>query len=140
MTQKNRITAELQNRAAKLRRKLEATEAEIAEREKTVDWPTARYVWGVVDSKYVKKPEPGLFRLDECDSREDYIGPDGYVYFKSNTRFASATPVTLVPTAEWDSLTEAFQSWKDSYYTAREWLRATEAVRHLIDAAQEMQE
>ncbi len=54
MARKNRTTVELQSLAAKLHQKLEATGAEIIEREKTVDWPTARYVCGVVDLKYVK--------------------------------------------------------------------------------------
>ena len=104
MIQKNTTTAELRDRAATLRLELETMEAEIAEREKSVDWPTAQYVWGVVVRNNIAKSwttSPTLLIRDDSSPDGNYVGGSGWL--------------------------------------AREWLRATEAVRRLIDATQEMQ-
>ena len=132
---------ELRDQVGALRRRLKETEAEIIEREKCVDWPTDKYVWGMVrDGSYEMPDKPGLWVLDvgeenyRCPSATDLCADRDYA------TFICATPVTLVPTCEWDMLVEAKQAWKDSDFVsvhARNYV--THAATHLISAAKEVQ-
>ena len=137
----NMTTAELRDRAAELRKALAATEAEIEVREKVADWPTAQYVWGTVrdDHGFVAT---GLWSRDEGDVY--YCAFDGAYGYKTAYRgawqFLDSTPVTFVPTAEYETLEAAQQAWKDSDYTSEQWRDAVVyASRRLISATQEVQ-
>ena len=130
-------TAELRDRATELRKALAATEAEITEREKIADWPTAQYVWGTVrdDDGFAFA---GLWSRDDGDT---YYGACGYMSAHRGVwQFRDWTPVTLVTTAEYETLEAAHQAWKDSNYTAPQWRDAvTYAAKRLSIAAQEVQ-
>ena len=141
MTPINTTTAELRDRATELRKALTATEAEIAEREKVADWPTAQYVWGTVrDGDGFDFT--GLWSRDDGDTYYLVIdGACGYMAaYRGDWQFRDSTPVTFVPTAEYETLEAAHQAWKDSDYTSEQWRDAmTHAVKRLISAAEEVQ-
>ena len=133
----NLTDSELTDRAAELRKALAATEAEITEREKMADWPTAQYVWGAVrddDGLYIT----GLWSRDDGDT---YYGACGYVAARGGVwQFRDWTPVTFVPTKQLDELAEAHQAWKDSDYTSGQWRNiVVHASCCLISATQEVQ-
>ena len=131
--------SELEDRAAELRKALAATEAEIAAREKVADWPTAQYVWGEVNGRYLTR-EPVLWVLDPSDGTYESCNHNGEWADPDRATFTSATPVTLVPTAEWDMLVEAYQAWKDSDYVSVHARSDMEkAVWRVIAAAEEVQ-
>ena len=136
----NMTTDELRDRAAELRKALAATEAEIEVREKVADWPTAQYVWGTVrDGDGFDFT--GLWSRDDGDTCDcvndgtcDYMAAHRGVW-----QFRYWTPVTFVPTAEYETLEAAQQAWKDSDYTSEQWRDAvTYAGKRLISAAQEV--
>ena len=132
----NLTDSELTDRAAELRKALAATEAEIEVRGKAADWPTAQYVWGTVrdDDGF---DFAGLWSRDDGDTyyARGYIAAHRGVW-----QFRYWTPVTLVPTAEYETLEAAHQAWKDSDYTSEQWRDAvTYAGKRLISAAQEVQ-
>ena len=133
----NMTTAELRDRAAALRNVLAATEAEIEVREKVADWPTAQYVWGTVrdDCSF---DITGLWSRDDGDT---YYDACGYMAARRGVwQFLDSTPVTFVPTAEYETLEAAHQAWKDSDYTSEPQRCAmTYAVKRLISAAEEVQ-
>ena len=135
MTPINMTTAELRDRAAELRKVLAATEAEIEVREKVADWPTAQYVWGTVrdDNGF---NSTGLWSRDGGGT---YYGACGYVAARRGVwQFRDSTPVTFVPTAEYETLEATYQAWKDSDYTSEQ-LRnfVVYAAKRLISATQE---
>ena len=141
MTPINMTTAELRDRAAELRKALAAMEAEITEREKVANWPTAQYVWGTVrDDRglYIT----GLWSRDGGDTY--YCAFDGacghMAAYRGVWQFRDSTPVTFVPTAEYETLEAAHRAWKDSNYTSPQWRDAvTHAAKRLIIAAEEVQ-
>ena len=134
-------TAELRDRAAELRKALAATEAEIEAREKMSDWPTAQYVWGTVRDNYGFN-STGLWSRGEGDTY--YCAFDGACCYMAEPRgvwqFRDWTPVTFVPTVEYETLEATYQAWKDSDYTSEQ-LRnfVVYAAKRLINAAQEVQ-
>ena len=139
MTPINMTTAELRDRAAALRKTLAATEAEIEVREKVADWPTAQYVWGTVrdDCGF---DFAGLWSRGDGDTYYLVIdGAGGYVAAHRGVwQFRDSTPVTFVPTAEYETLEATYQAWKDSDYTSEQWRDAVvHASRRLISATQE---
>ena len=141
MTPINMTTDELRDRAVALRNALAATEAEIEVRENVADWPTAQYVWGTVRDDY-GFDVTGLWSRYGGDVY--YCAFDGAYGDKTAYRgawqFRNSTPVTFVPTAEYETLEAAQQAWKDSDYTSAQWYDAmTHAVKRLISAAEEMQ-
>ena len=134
-------TAELRDRAAELRKALAATEAEIEVREKVADWPTAQYVWGTVrdDNGF---EFAGLWSRDEGDVYYcAFDGAYGYMAARRGVwQFRDSTPVTFVPTVEYETLEAAHQAWKDSNYTSPQWRDAvTYAAKRLSIAAEEAQ-
>ena len=134
MTPINMTTAELTDRAAELRKALAATEAEIEMREKMADWPTAQYVWGAVrdDDGF---DFAGLWSRDDGDTyyARGYIAAHRGVW-----QFRDWTPVTFVPTVEYETLEAAHQAWKDSDYTSGQWRNiVVHASCCLISATQE---
>ena len=134
-------TAELRDRASALRKALAATEAEIEVREKVADWPTAQYVWGTVrnDNGF---NFTGLWSRDDGDTYDCVNdGTCGYMAAHRGVwQFRDSTPVTFVPTAEYETLEAAHQAWKDSDYTSEQWRDAvTYAGKRLISATQEVQ-
>ena len=137
MTPSNMTTAELRDRAAELRKALAATEAEITEREKVADWPTTQYVWGTVRDEH-GFASTGLWSRDDGDT---YFNAYNYMTAHRDLwQFHDWTPVTFVPTAEYETLEAAHQAWKDSDYTSEQWRDAvTYAGKRLISAAQEVQ-
>ena len=134
-------TAELRDRAAELRKALAATEAEIEVREKVADWPTAQYVWGTVRDDY-GSDFTGLWSRDDGDTY--YLVNDGtygyMVAYRGVWQFRDSTPMTFVPTAEYETLEATYQAWKDSDYTSEQ-LRnfVVYAAKRLISAAEEVQ-
>ena len=141
MTPINMTNAELRDRVAELRKALAATEAEITEREKIADWPTAQYVWGTVRDEH-GLAFTGLWSRDGEDTYECVNdGTCGYnAAYRGAWQFRDSTPVTFVPTAEYETLEAAHQAWKDSDYTSEQWRDAvTHASRRLISAAEEVQ-
>lgn len=132
----NLTDSELTDRAAELRKALAATEAEIEVREKVADWPTAQYVWGAV------RDDDG-FDFASLWSRDDgdtYYARGYIAAHRGVWQFRDSTPVTFVPTAEYETLEAAHQAWKDSDYTSEQWRDAVvHASRRLISAAQEVQ-
>ena len=130
----NLTDSELTDRAAELRKALAATEAEITER---ADWPTAQYVWGTVhdDDGF---NAAGLWSRDDGDT---YYDACGYMAARRGVwQFRDWTPVTFVPTVEYETLEAAHQAWKDSDYTSEQWRDAvTYAGKRLISAAEEVQ-
>ena len=141
MTPINMTTAELRDRAAELRKALAATEAEIEVREKVADWPTAQYVWGTVRDG-AGFDFTGLWSRDDGDTYE-YVndGTCGYIVaYRGVGQFRDSTPVTFVPTAEYEALEAAQQAWKDSDYTSEQWRDAVVyASKRLISATQKVQ-
>ena len=138
-TPTNLTDSELTDRAAELRKALAATEAEIEVREKVADWPTAQYVWGIVsdDNGF---DVAGLWSRDDGDTYE-YVndGTCGYmVAYRGVWQFRDSTPMTFVPTAEYETLEATYQAWKDSDYTSEQ-LRnfVVYAAKRLISATQE---
>ena len=141
MTPINITTAELRDRAAELRKALAATEAEIEVREKVADWPTAQYVWGTVRNGD-GFDFTGLWSRDDGDTYDCVNdGTRGYVAaHRGDWQFRDSTPVTFVPTAEYETLEATYQAWKDSDYTSEQWRDAVvHASRRLISATQEVQ-
>ena len=136
MTPTNMTTAELRDRATELRKALAATEAEIEVREKVADWPTAQYVWGTVRDEH-GFDSTGLWSRDDGDT---YYDARGYMAARRGVwQFRDWTPVTFVPTAEYETLEAAQQAWKDSDYTSEQWRDAVvHASRRLIIAAEEV--
>ena len=136
MTPINMTTAELRDRATELRKALAATEAEITERGKVADWPTAQYVWGAV------RDDDG-FDFTSLWSRDDgdtYYARGYIAAHRGVWQFRDWTPVTFVPTAEYETLEAAHQAWKDSDYTSEQWRDAvTYAGKRLISATQAVQ-
>ena len=133
----NTTTAELRDRAAALRNVLAATEAEIEVREKVADWPTAQYVWGTI------RDDAG-FNFTGLWSRNDgdtYYNAYSYITaYRGAWQFHDWTPVTFVPTAEYETLEAAHQAWKDSDYTSEQWRDAVVyASKRLISVAEEVQ-
>ena len=128
--------AELRDRAAELRKALAATEAEITEREKIADWPTAQYVWGTVrdDDGF---DFAGLWSRDDGDT---YYARGYMAAHRGDWQFHDSTPVTFVTTAEYETLEAAQQAWKDSDYTSEQWRDyVVHASRRLISATEEVQ-
>ena len=141
MTPINMTTDELRDRAAALRKTLAATEAEIEVLEKVVDWPTAQYVWGTVRDDH-GFDITGLWSRDDGDTHYfAFDGACGYMAAHHGAwQFRDWTPVTFVPTAEYETLEAAQQAWKDSDYTSEQWRDAVvHASRRLISAAEEVQ-
>ena len=143
MTPINMTTAELRDRAAELRKVLAATEAEIEVREKVADWPTAQYVWGEVagiegiESSDYAPPEGALLWVrDPADGMYATSGSDEWWAGEEDSYFKTATPVTLVPTAEWDAMVEAWGGRNVSHGHA---VAFTYAVTTAIYAAKEVQ-
>ena len=137
----NLTDSELTDRAAELRKALAATEAEIEVREKVADWPTAQYVWGTVRDDY-GSDFTGLLSRYGGDTYYLVIdGAGGYtVAYRGVWQFRDWTPVTFVPTVEYERLEAAQQAWKDSDYTSEQWRDAvTYAGKRLISATQEVQ-
>ena len=136
MTPINMTTAELRDRAAELRKALAATEAEITERGKMADWPTAQYVWGTV------RDDDG-FDFASLWSRDDgdtYYARGYIAAHRGVWQFRDWTPVTFVPTVEYERLEAAHQAWKDSDYTSEQWRDAVvHASSRLIRATEEVQ-
>ena len=133
MTPINMTTAELTDRAAELRKALAATEAEITER---ADWPTAQYVWGTVhdDDGF---DFAGLWSRDDGDT---YYARGYMAAHRGVWQFRDWTPVTFVPTVEYERLEAAQQAWKDSdYASAQRRDSLLHASRRLISATQEVQ-
>ena len=132
----NLTDSELTDRAAELRKALAATEAEIEVRGKVADWPTAQYVWGAV------RDDDG-FDFASLWSRDDgdtYYARGYIAAHRGVWQFRDWTPVTFVPTAEYETLEAAHQAWKDSDYTSEQWRDAVvHASRRLISTAQEVQ-
>ena len=141
MTPINMTTDELRDRAAALRKTLAATEAEIEVREKVADWPTAQYVWGTVRDDY-GSDFTGLWSRDGGDTC-DCVNDGACVYMAAHRgvwQFRDSTPVTFVPTAEYETLEAAHQAWKDSDYTSGQWRNiVVHASCCLISATQEVQ-
>ena len=135
----NLTDSELTDRAAELRKALAAMEAEITEREKVANWPTAQYVWGTVrdDNGF---EFAGLWSRDEGDVYYcAFDGAYGYMAARRGVwQFRDSTPVTFVPTAEYETLEATYQAWKDSDYTSEQ-LRnfVVYAAKRLISATQE---
>ena len=135
----NLTDCELTDRAAELRKALADMEAEITEREKVANWPTAQYVWGTVrDGAGVNFT--GLWSRVAGDTY--YLVNDGtcgyMVAYRGVWQFRDWTPVTVVPTAEYERLEAAYQAWKDSDYTSEQRRNAVVyASRRLISATQE---
>ena len=132
----NLTDSELTDRAAELRKMLAATEAEITEREKIADWPTAQYVWGTVrdDDGFAFA---GLWSRDDGDT---YYARGYMAAHRGVWQFRDWTPVTLVTTAEYETLEAAHQAWKDSDYTSEQWRDyVVHASSRLIRAAREVQ-
>ena len=132
----NMTTVELRDRAAELRNALAAMEAEIEVREKVADWPTAQYVYGTIRDEH-GFDFTGLWSRDGGGT---YYGACGYVAARRGVwQFRDSTPVTFVPTAEYETLEAAQQAWKDSDYTSEQWRGAVvDASRRLIIAAEEV--
>ena len=132
----NLTDSELTDRAAELRKELAATEAEIEVREKVANWPTAQYVWGTI------RDDAGLWSRDGVDTY--YCALDGgcghLAAYRGVWQFRDSTPVTVVPTTEYETLAETYQAWKDSDYTSEQ-LRnfVVYASKRLISATQEVQ-
>ena len=119
----NLTDSELTDRASELRKALAATEAEIEMREKMADWPTAQYVWGAVR-----------------DDGDTYYARGYIAAHRGVWQFRDWTPVTLVPTAEYERLEAAHQAWEDSDYTSGQWRESVvHASRRLIRATEEVQ-
>ena len=137
----NLTDSELTDRAAALRKTLAATEAEIEVREKVADWPTAQYVWGTVrDGDGFDFT--GLWSRDDGDTYYLVInGTRGFMTaYRGAWQFRDWTPVTFVPTVEYERLEAAHQAWKDSNYTSPQWRDAvTYAAKRLSIAAEEVQ-
>ena len=127
----NLTDSELTDRATELRKALAATEAEITER---ADWPTAQYVWGTVRDDHGFN-FAGLWSRDDGDT---YYDACGYMAARRGVwQFLDWTPVTFVPTVEYETLEAAHQAWKDSDYTSEQWRDAvTYAGKRLISATQ----
>ena len=129
-------TAELRDRATELRKMLAATEAEITEREKIADWPTAQYVWGTVrdDDGFAFA---GLWSRDDGDT---YYARGYMAAHRGVWQFRDWTPVTFVPIVEYETLEAAQQAWKDSDYTSEQWRDyVVHASSRLIRATEEVQ-
>ena len=137
----NMTTSELRDRASELRRALAATEAEIEVREKVADWPTAQHIWGTVRDG-AGSNFTGLWSRVDGDTY--YLVNDGtcgyMVAYRGVWQFRDWTPVTLVTTAEYETLEAAHQSWKDSDYTSEQ-LRnfVVYTAKRLISATEEVQ-
>ena len=133
----NMTTDELRDRAVALRKTLAATEAEIEVREKVADWPTAQYVWGTVRDEHGFN-SAGLWSRDDGGT---YYNAYGYMAaYRGAWQFLDSTPVTFVPTAEYETLEAAQQAWKDSDYTSEQWRDyVVHASSRLIRATEEVQ-
>ena len=133
----NLTDSELTDRASELRKVLEATEAEIEVREKVADWPTAQYVWGTIRDEHGFN-FTGLWSRNDGDT---YYNAYSYITaHRGAWQFHDWTPVTFVPTAEYETLEAAQQAWKDSDYTSEsQHCAMTYAVARLITAAEEVQ-
>ena len=137
----NMTTDELRDRAVALRKTLAATEAEIEVREKVADWPTAQYVWGTVRNGD-GFDFTGLWSRDDGDTYDCVNdGTCGYMAAHRGVwQFHDWTPVTFVPTAEYETLEAAQQAWKDSDYTSEQWRDyVVHASSRLIRATEEVQ-
>ena len=133
----NLTDSELTDRAAELSKALAATEAEIEVREKVADWPTAQYVWGTVRDEHGFN-SAGLWSRDDGDT---YYNAYGYMAaYRGAWQFLDSTPVTFVPTAEYETLEATYQAWKDSDYTSEQ-LRnfVVYTAKRLISATEEVQ-
>ena len=132
----NLTDSELTDRAAELRKALAATEAEITERGKMADWPTAQYVWGAV------RDDDGfdLASLWSRDDRDTYYARGYIAAHRGVWQFRDWTPVTFVPTVEYERLEAAQQAWKDSdYASAQRRDSVLHASRRLMSATPEVQ-
>ena len=131
---------ELETRVDTLSKLLEEASNELEALQRTEDvWPKAKYVWGEAKGRYLTR-EPVLWVLDPSDGTYESCNHNGEWAEPDHAVFTSATPVTIIPTAEYEALEEAYQDWKDSDFgSVRARSDMERAVWRVIAAAEEVQ-
>ena len=103
-------------------------------------WPTAPLIVADWTSGGVEGGRGLLYR--ETDSVQYWTIRENESVYPEHTgdALANVVPVTVVPTAEYETLEASHQAWKDSDYTSEQWRDAvTYAAKRLSIAAQEVQ-